>query len=131
MKKVRTKQPQVVNAQRNISKQVYFEVKDYLYKKDEDKFIFEVVQYFLDSKQVLNQNNEPITQEFKVLLDSSPVSYKGSTFRLLFGDLTFKQFEEQIPQNLINQMAYVNALPFVEGNPRYWSLGVDDFEIVE
>lgn len=124
---VRTKQPQLIDAQLNISKVVYFKIGNWFRgvsrtaQGELPVWQFEMIQYYID-----DNGNEK-------LLKSSPVIYRQSTFNALFGSLSFLSFESQMDDLMIQQIDYVNKQSFTGSElmyVKYWDLESTDLEKV-
>jgi len=126
---VRTKQPQLINAQLKISDIVYFEIdpNDWGASKvntengEVDAYRFVMHEYAVDE----NENRKPIM--------SIPILYKKATFISMFGNSSIVDILNNADDSIIFEIDRVNKIPFSPNriqNIRYWDLTASDLEKV-
>lgn len=123
---IRTKQPQIINAQTGQSEIVYFElgqrITDYSAKK---------VLFTLDLGYLKNENNLEI---FQKIGETNIITFEEETFNNDYGHLTQLEFDNQREQLMIEKIEATNNY-VATGDENYivqkfWSLTALDLEIV-
>lgn len=126
---VRTKQPQEISAQMQISDIVYFEIDPNDWgatvvnseNGEVNVYRFMMSEYSLDE----NGNRKPIL--------SIPILYKTATYEALFGTIGPIDLKAQFDDLVIAEIDRVNQIPFSPNriqNIRYWNLAASDLEKV-
>lgn len=123
---IKTKQPQVIDAQNGMSAEVYFSI----IHEEKDYSMNTVTFVILSSILVVNDENETRLQGVK----KNKAVFRLSTFNNLFGSLTLQEYEDTKDQLLINQIDYINKHDWTGNEPMprnsYWNLTKDDLEII-
>ena len=124
---VRTKQPQEISAQMQISDIVYFEIDPNDWgattvnseSGEVNVYRFMMYEYSLDE----NGNRKPIL--------SVPILYKTATYDAMFGTIGSVALKQQFDDLIIVEIDRVNKIPFSPNriqNIRYWNLTATDLE---
>lgn len=126
---VRTKQPQLINAQFQFSDNVYFEI-------DPDDWGATVVNskdgYVPAYRFVMHEYSLDVLGN-RMPIMSIPILYKKSTFIQFFGNLSVNEILANADDNIITEIDRVNKIPFSTNriqNVRYWDLTATDLEKV-
>lgn len=122
---IRSKDPQLVDAQNGAMAVVYMEIHD---MEMREKRLGGPIVSYLVSKYMKNENG------ILVPIDQSIAMFKMSTWLNLFGALTMQYIQANKDQLFITQIGYVNALQY-DGTElqrvRYWpNTTAADWEIV-
>ena len=124
---IKTKLPQIVDAQNGVSKVVYFKVSHELVDNLSGTRMYNVVSYI---EQVNEQGQSQL-----VAIKENKAIFKESTIQALYGAMTLIEFQASQDALLIAQIDYVNSYDWTgdeaQKEPvKYWALTANDLEIV-
>ena len=118
---IRTKQPQIIDAQNGKSEIVYFDISHELKDIVKGLVTFNMVSFIM------------VDGQLQAIKENKAV-YKLSTFNALYGAMTLNDFNANIDALMIGQIDYINKYTWVgnEVQPpvRFWNLTSEDLEIV-
>jgi len=125
---IKTKSPQIVDAQNGVSQIVYFNISHELADNLAKTRTFNVVTY-------IEQTNEQ-GQTGLVAIKESKAIFKESTIQALYGSMTLVEFQASQDELLIAQIDYINSYTWTGTEAqkvpvKYWSLTASDLEIVD
>jgi len=118
---IRTKQPQLIDAQNGKSEIVYFDISHELKDIVKGLVTFNMVSFIM------------VDGQLHAIKENKAV-YKLSTFNALYGAMTLNDFNDQIDSLMIGQIDYINKYTWVgtevQDPVRFWNLTANDLEIV-
>ena len=124
---IKTKTPQIVDAQNGVSQIVYFNISHELVDNLTKTRTYNVVTYI---EQVNEQGQAQL-----VPIKENKATFKESTIQTLYGTLSLVEFQAIQDEALIAQIDYINSYTWTgteaQQTPvKYWALTADDLEIV-
>jgi hypothetical protein len=123
---IKTKIPVIVDAQNGTEATVFFRVNRDTTDRENNLVVFNLVLSYITT----NEKGENVLTDFR----ENKAYFKRSTFKALFGEKTFNQFEDEIDQLIIDQIAYINTYEWIgneaQAKVKYWNLKAEDLEIV-
>ena len=118
---IRTKQPQLIDAQNGKSEIVYFDISHELKDIVKGLVTFNMVSFIM------------VDGQLQAIKENKAV-YKLSTFDALYGAMSLNDFNNQIDSLMIGQIDYINKYTWVgtevQDPVRFWNLTANDLEIV-
>lgn len=123
---IKSKEPQLIDAQNQISSTVFMDMGPAVHDRKNGFRKFNITTYV----EVQNEQGETVLHGIK----ENIAVFKESTFLSIWGGLTFAEFESQVDQFLIDQIDYINKYTWTgnEAQPmvRFWNLTSEGLEIV-
>jgi hypothetical protein len=124
---IKTKTPQIIDAQNGLSTDVYFSV-----TSERKLFGNNTIEFtILSSIVVTDQEGKTSLRGIK----ENRAVFKLTTFNNLFGDMTALEFQNQLDTIMIQQIEYINNHTWTGNEPMeknsYWDLTSEDLEIFE